>query len=449
MAENIKKGIIERPRTTCAQGGALATIGSLPDVVAISHAAEGCGGNLSGSISLNSGNNGEGFCGGNQIPTSAIREKNVIFGGAERLKREIRSAEELIEAKLFVVITGCMTEIIGDDIESVVDEFYDAKTPVIAVNTPSFEGDAYSGYERVLDGVFNKYLETSDEKDPLLVNLFGVIPNFDPFYRGDLEEVARILKKTGLKVNTFFTPDQTFENILSAPKASLNIVLSPVWGVGFAKKFEAKHGTPYWVTSLPIGAVATERFLNELGEHIDVDKETVDKVIKEESDSYYGYFLRTLDIIVNAQFFYYAATVTNSSYAVPLASYLKHELGWQTDDVYVTDILDKKAVDRLKEAFDAAETGAELLFETDTKKIEWSLRKRHPRNQGERYFDQHSPFYLVGSALEKYAAQDLGALTLAVSYPVYNRIIADRGYAGYKGGLRLLEDLISVPVSGK
>ena len=81
MAGKNKKGLIERPRTTCAQGGALATIGSLPDVVAISHAAEGCGGNLSGAISLNSGNNGEGFCSGNQIPTSAIREKNVIFGG--------------------------------------------------------------------------------------------------------------------------------------------------------------------------------------------------------------------------------------------------------------------------------------------------------------------------------------------------------------------------------
>ena len=449
MAGKNKKGLIERPRTTCAQGGALATIGSLPDVVAISHAAEGCGGNLSGAISLNSGNNGEGFCSGNQIPTSAIREKNVIFGGSDRLRHEISSAEELIDAKLFVVITGCMTEIIGDDIEAVVDEFADAETPVVAVNTPSFEGDAYTGYELVLDGVFNKYLPVSEEKDPKLVNLFGVIPNFDPFYRGDLEEIARILRKTGLKVNTFFTPDQTFENILSAPKASLNIVLSPVWGVGFVKKFESRHSTPYWITDIPIGAVATERFLSSLAEHIDIEKKVIDNVIKEESDSYYGYFLRTLDIIVNSQFFYYAATVTNSSYAAPIASYLKHELGWQTDDVYVTDILDKKSIERLQEDFDKADTGAELIFETNTKQIAWSLRKRHPRNQGERYFDQHSPFYLIGSALEKYAAADLGALTLAVSYPVYNRIIADRGYAGYKGGLRLLEDLISVAVSGK
>ena len=449
MATATKKGIIERPRTTCAQGGALATIGSLPDVVAISHAAEGCGGNLAGSISFNSGNNGEGYCSGNQIPTSAIREKNVIFGGAKRLESEIKSAEELIDAKLFVVVTGCMTEIIGDDIDAVVDEFADAETPVVAVNTPSFEGDAYTGYELVLEGVFNKYLQKSDEKDPKLVNLFGVIPHFDPFYRGDLEEIARLLRKVGLRVNTFFTPDQSFENILSANKAGLNIVLSPVWGVDFAARFEKKHGTPYWVTGLPIGAVASERFLKELAEHIEVDKGRIEEVIKEENDRYYGYFLRTLDIIVNAQFFYYAATVTNSSYASPLAGYLKHELGWQTDDVYVTDILDKKRLERLQSAFDAAQTGAELILETDTKKIAWSLRKRHPRNQGERYFDQHSPFFLVGSSLEKYAAADQGALTLAVSYPVYNRMITDRGYAGYSGGLRLLEDLISVPISGK
>ena len=137
------KGIIERPRTTCAQGGALATLASLPEVIGISHAAEGCSGNLTGSIGTCSGYNGEGYCGGTQTPSSAVREKNVVFGGTDRLRQELKSSQELLEAKLFVVVTGCMTEIIGDDVQAVVDEFEDAATPVIAVNTPSFEGDAY------------------------------------------------------------------------------------------------------------------------------------------------------------------------------------------------------------------------------------------------------------------------------------------------------------------
>ena len=52
------------------------------------------------------------YCGGTQIPTSAIREKHVVFGGADRLREEIKSAQGLLDAKLFVVTTGCMTEMI-------------------------------------------------------------------------------------------------------------------------------------------------------------------------------------------------------------------------------------------------------------------------------------------------------------------------------------------------
>lgn len=444
-----KKGIIERPRTTCAHGGALATLGSLPGVVAISHAAEGCAGNLTGAISACSGNNGEGYCGGMQTPTSAVREKNVIFGGTERLRKELETAEKIIDARLFVIVTGCMTEIIGDDIQGVIEEFADAPTQVIAVNTPSFEGDAYVGYELVMDGIFNRFLPPAKAKQENLVNLFGIIPNFDPFYRGDLEEMKRILEKLGLKVNTFFTPDQTFQNITEASGASLNINFSRTWGSSFLKKFQSVHKTPFWETELPIGAEATEKFIRELAKQISINPKLAQKVIQEEKKRYYDYFIRTLDLMVNSQFFYYTGIVTNSNYAIPLASFLQKEMGWQVDDIFVTDLLDKKKKELLLDVWNREHTGGELLFETDTKQIAWLLSKRHPRNHGERYFDQHTPFYLVGSALEKYAAADIGALTLAVSYPVYNRVIATKGYAGFQGGLNLLEDLISVPISGR
>lgn len=440
---------VERPRTTCAQGGALATIGALPKVVALSHAAEGCAGNLTNAISACSGYNGEGYCSGTQVPCSAIREKHIVFGGAERLKEEIETAQELIDASLFVVVTGCMTEMIGDDVLAVVRDFEDAKTPVIGVNTPSFSGDAYAGYEIVLDGIFNGYVKPVEEKEERLVNIFGVVPNFDPFFRGDLTELKRILERVGLRVNTFFTPDQTFENVKSASRAALNIQFSHVWGTDFIKKFEDIHGTPYFVTDLPIGAVATVKFLKELSEHIHIDKELLEKAIKEEVDLYYEYFIRTVDVITNSQFFYYGATVTNSNYAIPLASYLSEELGWQVDDVVVTDVIPKGRQNRLVKAYEESELKGELIFETDTKQIEWKLAKNHARNQGERYFNDHSPFYLLGSTVDKYAAANLGAQTLALSYPLNNRLIANRGYAGFYGALHLLEDIISVPLAGR
>lgn len=442
-------GHIEQPRTTCAQGGALAAINALPEVIAISHAAEGCAGNLTNPISACSGYNGEGYCGGTQIPTSAIREKHVVFGGAERLREEIKSAQELLDAKLFVVTTGCMTEMIGDDVQSVVREFEDADTPVIAVNTPSFSGDAYVGYEIVLDGIFNGYVKPTEEKDPKLVNIFGVVPNFDPFFRGDLAEIKRILERLGLTVNTFFTPDQTFDNVVSASKASLNIHFSHVWGSSFVEKFRSIHGTPYFITDIPIGAVETERFLRELSKHIRISKKRLEKVIAEEKSGYYQYFAKTVDVITNSQFFYYSAVVANSNYALPLAGFLSEELGWHVEDIAVTDILSRKRQDQILQAHAQSGLEAELLFEPNSKQIEWHLSKKHFRDHGDRYYDAHSPFFLLGSSIEKYSADTLGALTLAVSYPVRNRLIANRGYAGYRGALTLLEDLISVPLAAR
>lgn len=440
---------VERPRTTCAQGGALVTLGSLPRVIAISHSGEGCSGNLIGALGYGGGNLGEGYCSGMQTPTSAVRESHVVFGGAERLEEQISSSLEIMDADLFVVVTGCMTEMIGDDVESVVSEFEGSETPVIAVSTPSFAGDAYSGYERVLEGIFNEFIPEADEKDPKLINIFGLVPALDPFFRGDLEEIKRLLESLGFKVNTFFTPDQTFENITSASQASLNINFSRVHGAEFVEHFERKHGTPFWITDIPIGAEASERFLRELKEHIKVDESLLETVLQKETDYYYGYFIRALDVVMNGRQFYYSSVVSNSTYAIPLANFLQKELGWLVKEIYDTDIIEDYAKDQVLAGVDANGITGELIFETNTQEIARSIAKRHPRNQGKRYFDQDGPFYIVGSALEKYAALDLQAQYLAVSYPAYNRLITTRGYAGFRGGLQLLEDLVSNAIQGR
>ncbi|MDR1021626.1 MAG: hypothetical protein LBL73_12760 [Synergistaceae bacterium] len=434
---------VERPRSACALAGALSAISALPGVIPIVHTSMGCGGNLSGMNSFGAGYWGAGYCGGGSIPTSAITETEIVFGGNERLREEIESTLELIDGQLYVVVTGCMTEMIGDDTRGVTNDFTDDGKPVIALSTPSFKGDSYSGYEILLNGIFNGYLQKTEKKNPKLINVFGIIPAYDPFFRGDLEEIARLIRGLGLEANTFFTPDQTFENVKSAPSAALNIVFSRVWGTAFAGEFEKRHGTPYWVTDLPVGPEATDAFLTELAERAKVPKRRVKAVIDRENEIYYGYFERTADVFCDSDFKYYAVTVTNSNYAIPLARYAQNELGWVVLDAFVTDLLHDHQKDTLLSAF--GESGideAGLLFETDTSAIARSITRRRPENRGERYFDAYSPLFILGSSLEKVTAQKRGAAQLSVSFPAFNRMIVDRGYAGYRGGLHLFEDIV-------
>ncbi|MDR3239890.1 MAG: hypothetical protein LBT44_07385 [Clostridiales bacterium] len=299
----------------------------------------------------------------------------------------------------------------------------------------------------LLEGIFNRYLPVSAEKDEKLVNLFGLIPAYDPFFRGDLEEIARLLTGLGLCVNTFFTPDQTFENIKSAPKAGLNIVFSHVYAGTFAQNFEERHGTPYWKTDIPVGAEATDRFLTELGERLGIPKEQIEALISKENQEYYGYFARCADIFCDGDFKYYAASITNANYALPVASFLKKELGWIVLESFVTDQLNEDQQYAFRQTYEKATLASELIFETDTSQIAKTITRKLPDSQGQRYFDSIDPLFIVGSSLDKPISLKRNAPLLSVSYPVYNRIILDRGYAGYRGGLHFFEDLVGVIVS--
>jgi nitrogenase molybdenum-iron protein beta chain len=434
---------VERPRSACPLAGALAAISALPEVAPVIHSAIGCGGALSGAASVGGGNLGSGYCSGAYAPASSITENEVVFGGAERLEEQIGTTLELIDARLYIVTTGCVTEMIGDDVHGVVGKFSGEGKPVIAVNTPSFKGDSYAGYEILLDGIFNHYLQPAAEHDPALVNLFGLVPAYDPFFRGDLGEIARLLKGLGLKVNTFFTPDQNFDNILAAPKAGLNIVFSGIYAQNFARNFQERHGTPYWSTALPIGAEAAARFLLELAGHIEVPKKTLDTLIEQENQEYYGYFARGSDLFGDSDMKHYAVTATNSNYLIPVASFLQRELGWVVLHSFVTDQLKDLEKQRLEESYGAVGLDSELIFETGAAGIAKTIALRLPENRGQRYFDDYSPLFILGSALERPTAIKRGARQLSISYPMPNRLVMDRGYAGYRGGLHLFEDLIN------
>lgn len=440
---------IERPRTTCSLGGALATISALPGVIPISHTTSGCAGNLSGATAFNSGYCGSNYCSGQSVPVSNFNESNVVFGGAKRLKEELESTFELIDGKLYIVLTGCMSEIIADDVQGVVSEFQKSGKPLIFVNTPSFEGDAYEGYELVLDKIINGYLPVSAKKNRRLVNIFGVVPQLDPLFRGNLSEIKRVLEKTGLRVNTLFTNDQTFKNLTDLPKAGLNILLSPVYGLELVKRFEQKHGTPYIVEDIPVGARQTEKFIQRVAKVLDLDQKIVNSVLREEKKDYYAYLERAADLISDSEFKYYTDVVGNSSGTVSYARFLEEELGFVVENSIISDFLPAKKARILKEYLAGKKIPGELHFETDTYQIVKIMKKAMRQPNGDFYFDLHTPRFVFGSSFEKDFAVKNGLPYLSFFYPLYDRAVLLKGYAGFRGGLSLIEDILGVLVAGR
>jgi nitrogenase molybdenum-iron protein beta chain len=439
----LSQNYVERPRFSCALGGALETITSLPGVAPVIHAASGCGGNLFGAQQAG-GLYGAGYCGGLSMPSSNVAENEIIFGGVERLTEQIESTLELVDARLLFIVTGCMTDIIGDDLRAAINPCLGRGTDILALHTGGFRGNSYKGYDLTLQTLFTEYTVKTVRTQADLVNVWGLAPAHDPFFRGDLENVKHLLALLGLRANTFFTYDETLSNLKNAGAARLNIVLSPVNGLGAAAAFQEKHGVPAIVVDLPIGAGAAERFLYTIAAALGLEKKIAAKAVGAEKDRYYRYIERVSDSYTDMDLQQYFLTVANSTYAAPLTRCLAEDFGWLPELTVVTDLLDEDEQEKVRAGFrDFRFTPApRLVFETDASQIQRHFTGAQRPYRQERYYDAPAPLFVLGSSQEAELATRLGAKYLSVSYPLNDRAVLSCGYAGFRGGLRLFEDLL-------
>ncbi|MBC2580713.1 nitrogenase component 1 [Clostridium sp. DJ247] len=442
---------VDRPRYTCALGGALGTIRALHRTIPIIHAAPGCGSNLSNAISPGAGHFGSGYASGMSLPSSNVIEKHIVFGGEKRLKEQIQTTLEIMDGDLYVVVTGCMVEMIGDDTKSVTGEFANSEKPVLNVETGGFKGNSYTGYDLLLEALFKEFVIKKEEKKQDVVNIFGLVPGQDAFYKGNLRELKRLLSKLGFKANTFFGEEETLEDLKNAGDARLNIIVSDIYGIKPAKVFEEIHKTPFISTSIPIGARQTAEFLRIVGKALDVKEETIENVIKKEKEIYYDYFERISDIFNDIDFQRYGIVVGDSNYVPAVSKFISDELGWLPSLAVITDFLTESQEQILLSRFENYASGLKpkVFFDTDTSAVRKYLKDIWPQNNGSKYYDSLGAAVIIGSAFERDVAQEFGYPLLTVSFPVTNRSVLSRAYAGFYGGLNLVEDLISIHVSGR
>jgi nitrogenase molybdenum-iron protein beta chain len=423
--------ILDKQRYKCAMG-AMSTVQAIERAIPVLHSGAGCAQKLSNS----SGSSG--YFSPNIFPCTSINEQDVVFGGEKKLHSTIENSLKVIDADLYVVLTGCTPEIVGDNVDEIVADFKDAEKPVIFASTPGFKGNNYQGHEWVINAIVEQFLNPTEKRIPGLVNIWADVPYQDEFWLGNLRELEKLVAELGLIPNTIFGYKRGIENIKKIPEAQFNLLVSPWVGLENVKRMQAKFGTPYLhYPTLPIGAFETSKFLRAVGSFAGVDQGEVEKLISEKEAYYYYYIERFADLFLETRVMSKKfSIVADAQYVLGITKFLVNDMGLFPAKQYIVDDTPKQYRNDIEGYFKDLnyDIKAAVEFGVDGYKIQQEIENT----------DYHGYPLLLGGYWEKDIAAKTNAHFLNVSWPVNERLVMNSYYVGYDGGLKLIEDIYSV-----
>ncbi|MBM7865603.1 hydrogenase [Heliobacterium gestii] len=438
---------VEQIRQVCALG-AMQTVLAIPRAVPILHAGPGCGQKLWSALGEYHGYQGSGYTGGHSIPCTNSGEKEVIFGGDERLREVTANTLRVIDGDLYVILTGCTADIVGDDVGEVARRFQEQGKPVVYAETGGFKGTNFYGHERVLEAIIDQYLKpvaaaaSASAVEPGLVNVWSVVPYQDAFWTGNLQAIGQLLQSIGLTPNIIFGPGGGVDALRRVPKAQFNLLLSPWVGLQTVHHLEQSFGTPYFHYPIfPIGPTETGRFLRQLADYAGIAGERVEAVIAEQEAHYYYYIERSADFLFESRSGLPGrfVTIADSFYALGITRFLIQDLGMLPEVQFITDDTPPEHQQAINGYFENIAEGVRppVVFANDGGEVREALRAIRFRERP----------LILGSTWDRVSARELKGYSLSVSLPISERLVLSRAYAGYDGALRLTEDIYSVILS--
>jgi nitrogenase molybdenum-iron protein beta chain len=437
----IMSSVIEQERYTCAIG-ALQSVVAIPKAVPILHAGPGCGDMIAGFFERSTG-----YAGGSTSPCTNFSEKDVVFGAVDRLRGIVANTYKVLDTDLQVILTGCTSGIVGDDVDSLAEEFRAEGRPIVSVETAGFKCNNYEAHSLIVNAIIDQYTDgfaedNKNRSEPNTVNVFASLPYQDPFWKGNLGEYKRLLEGLGLKAQILFGPlSDGVKEWQRIPRAGFNILVSPWYGKPIVDALEVKYGQPYtWFPHIPIGANQTEKFLRQvldfaLEQGAGIDRDRAELFIKREREAYYEEIDNLATFLLEFRYGLpnHVHILHDAGYVVGLSKFLLHEVGIVPKEQFVTDNTPAKFQEQIAAELASASDKREIpvTFEPDAGLCQDMVRAVHHNGRG----------LIIGSGWDKELAAEKDYDFLSAALPSSYRLVLTTNYAGFSGGLRVIEDI--------
>lgn len=215
------------------------------------------------------------------IASSSLTEEGTVFGGENNLIKGLENMIALYNPEIIGVATTCLAETIGEDLNRIINGFYDkhpeAEVKIIPVSSAGYSGTQYEGFFKALKAIVEN-VEMNTAKNDMVNIVTGLISPAD----------TRYLKKLldSMNINYILLPDisenldgeysaiynrlpeggTSIEEISLMAGAKLTIELSAFIRDedSPARYLYENFGVPYVRCSLPVGLRDTDIFIREL-----------------------------------------------------------------------------------------------------------------------------------------------------------------------------------------
>jgi len=425
----------EQSRVACAIGGIYTALG-IENVLPIMHSGPGCHHNSSGLLAIVNGRQAGLTYYEFTIPSTNFCEEDVVFGGMERLRNLTAKTLEYYNADLVIIVDGCTAEIVGDDIKEVAEDFSDAKVPVLYASLPGFKGNNLWGHSQILNAIIDQYIKPSNVKRKGQVNVFGIVPYYDPMWLGTLEKLEELLQFLGLTPNIIYGKGKGLAAVDRIPEAEFNLLIGPWVDLDIVEKLHGKFGTPFFhYPCIPVGATETAAFIRAMVDYAKLDSKKAEKYIKDNDERYNGYFWRN-NRYGGVMFPKRSFVNASASAAVSVTRFLINDAGLFPEKIFIPEDVPEEHHNRivswLKEPqydgigdFDIVFTDDGGLCNAELKKIDLTLLRAN----------------LFGSTWDELTAKNKEIPFVSISAPYGDNLIANKTYFGYDGGLEFYRDL--------
>ncbi|MBN2618633.1 MAG: nitrogenase molybdenum-iron protein subunit beta [Spirochaetales bacterium] len=370
--------------------------------------------------------------------TSSFTEGSSVFGGQSNLLQAIDNIFNVYDPDVIAIHTTCLSETIGDDVSQITQKAIDdGKVPagkhVIQASTPSYVGSHVTGFANMCASIAKYFPEVSELK----LDQVNVLPGWvEP---SDMREIKRML--LAMQIPYVLFPDTS--GVLDAPqtgshmffpkggtkipdlkrcgKSIFTFALGKFCSELAALELMKKCSVPFEVLDIPIGIKATDRFMMKLSE---VTGTSIPQMLEDERG-------QLVDIVTDMQQYLYGKKVAlygDPDTIIPLCEFLV-DIGMKPVHI-VSGTPGKYFEQRMKELVPGAN------FRNGPQADMYLMHQ---------WIKNEPVDLIIGNTYGKYISRDENIPFVRLGFPIYDRI--GHSYfpvVGYKGGMRLLEKILSV-----